>query len=201
MIDGYAQEAIDAEALLNWTYIEQSAGRVSLKDFGPGGYVDSVVLVERIQALGTRIDGGGPCGHDIHPDAQAVHEWCVKHERLLIQYAVCGLRPDWIPEGPQFVAVLNNAGEPRIYSATHKDARGKLFPARWCPVLLTNLPETVAFARRLYGEWHAALCRFAQTFSGGSVRLTRFRAVGPAAPAEPWAFSGWRPQDIDKARV
>ncbi|SNY94075.1 hypothetical protein SAMN04515647_4399 [Cohaesibacter sp. ES.047] len=102
---------VSIEQLLEWVYSAQKADKVS------GLMVEDVVALagggwvfDRIGELGCMIDGGGPAGQDVDPDALAIHEAVCAYAALgkveamraglVVLYARAGVRPDVLTDEP-----------------------------------------------------------------------------------------------------
>lgn len=179
------RQPIDIEALLVWTFARQRAHRVvarsmaTLRDTLAGRTVDSIIRVQRLAEVGTRVDGGGPPADHLHPDAETVATLAT--DELVIRCAETYTRPDWLPGAvPRAVPVLDARGRPlREYEPwDHNRNYG------WCRVVWPVTAQQIDAARARYTHWHAELVRLAR--HRGVQRLLAWRVTGPQIPAAPW---------------
>ncbi|GAB4368106.1 MAG: hypothetical protein Kow00114_27140 [Kiloniellaceae bacterium] len=183
------KEEIDIERLLVWTYHNKAAHKVTARittRLAPAGFVSNAHGVLRMAALGCRIDnlaGAGFAGAgDLDPDAEAVHEAVlalpVSEGALVLQHALSGTRPDWLPgAAARMRPVLRGNGRPEMVYWDPPKCRK---PA-YCRVTADPSQSSIDFARGLYRCWWGALFRLA-----GTLRLRQFMVTGPAVLQEPW---------------
>ena len=193
--------SVDIENLLIWAYQKQrvhalDGGGVGLHELErlasgiewAGSSADGIATIERIAALGCRVDGGGYSHGEVHPDAEIVHAAVVKlgddlDTGLVIMCAVAARRPEWF-EGKraELVVDVDAKGRPIPLRDRHDNIIPGKFRQRW-----TVRPEVIEGARLLYSRWWDALDVLAKSLPGA---LREHVATGPAAPSRPWLKQG-----------
>ncbi|MFN3077187.1 MAG: hypothetical protein ABT940_09965 [Alphaproteobacteria bacterium] len=183
------KQVLDIEALLHWTYQKQKAHKMGV-GLNVGERVASglewqrasacgCVAMERQAALGVSIGGSGFRVSVVHPDAEAVHAVVSRlpasERSLVIEHALAGTRPDWMPGAKPILRPMRNGrgGVMMIYDRS-KNAVG-------CRVEFVLGPETIAYHRAQYAAWWSALRGLVM-----SVRLASRYPTGPEAQREPW---------------
>lgn len=198
---GRGRASLDIENLLIWAYQRQ---RVHALDGGGVGLheverlasgiewgatsADGVATIQRIAALGCRVDGGGYSHGEVHGDAEIVHRAVIGLKDdldigLVIMCATAARRPECY-EGKQAELVPDRDAKGRAISL--RDAHGNAlvgqYRMRW------NIrPEVLDSARLLYLRWWDALDVLAKGLAGG---MREHVATGPAASREPWSKKG-----------
>jgi hypothetical protein len=189
---------IDIEALLIWVYRDQKADRVLRHGMGLheqevalAGLVpshssgDGIATLQRIAALGTRVQGGGPSADALHSDAEITHAAvsALPHPitALLIRHARYASRPDGdavVLPRPTRETALN--GRTKITYAPWDKSHGY----GWCEVAWTVSPVSESMIRADYERWHCALSVLALALSRDG-RLTHHAVRPPGAPRTP----------------
>jgi hypothetical protein len=191
---GYLHQ-IDVESLLVWTYRDQRADIVLGWDFesDPSGAAaigrplgfgrDSLAALERVGALGVRVDGGGPSSDAVNIDAEATHRAVTRLGRetatLVVYHARLASRPDdhiTIRRG-RFVAARDAQGRTVLEDRSPKKNNDRNYAACklvWIP------PSNTAFARRNYRHWHDAMSALATDLRD---QLWWYTVLAPRAPS------------------
>ena len=189
------RDPVDIERLLVWTYRDQRADVViglGMRFFeqeaamdGRTRYAtstDGITALQRVGALGTRVDGGGASAAALHPDAEVVHDAVMMLDRhlamMVIEHARASSRPDQtaiVP--PRAHPVLNRLDRPTVRYDGWDSGRHY----GWCPVDWTVAPTTAEVVRLEYATWRRALLLLTVALSRDG-RLARHRAMAPAAP-------------------
>lgn len=181
------REKTDIERLLIWVYQVKAADKVTARrsaNLVPAGYVTNAQGVLRMAALGCRIDNFTTVASasDLDPDAETVHEAVmalpINEGALVLQHALTGTRPDWMPGAvARMRPLLRGNGKPElVYWDPPKCRR----PA-YCRVTADPSQTSIDFARGLYSRWWGTLDGLRH-----SLRLRQFIVTGPAAPRAPW---------------
>jgi len=176
------RQPIDVADLVQWAYQVQ---RVDMADFSaaPDGYGSSCVArVERIGALGVRVDTFLSLGNPVHPDAETVHAkvlgmggWMTG---CLMEFGRSGLEPDpMLGQEPKARPVLGRTGFKMIRDHNRN--------AIACEITWDG-PDwrEIEFARLKYERWHEALTALAESLKAEG--LTSYLVTGPAAKSMPW---------------
>ncbi len=174
---------VSIEELLVWTYADQLARR--LGEAGAGLYpaerlADGVrwqetsrcgcAEIARIGRLGTRIDSAPERvrkSTDVDHDAETVHSLLsAQPDRdavgLVIECGETGRRPDWKPRGMRWGPLFWN---PRKTTAIIEYSEDR---APYCPIILIDSADSVAFARTRYTTYMSGL-----SYLASLPRLTR----------------------------
>jgi hypothetical protein len=163
-----AKGACTIEELVNWAFGPQRvaaspvSGLCEIEALA-AGYAwqgtssDGIAAVERIAAVGCRIDMSGP-GRDLaHPVAELVAHVVALHPEgeIVREWAKLGVRPGGWDARPRFVPMdLDSKGDAVwVWDEASLPKR----TGQQCPVMLMNSPEAVQAARRMYVRWFDAL--------------------------------------------
>ncbi|WP_319532847.1 hypothetical protein [uncultured Cohaesibacter sp.] len=171
---------ISIDRLLEWVYGSQKADKVS------GRMADDRAVMEiggwefaGLDQLGVLVDGGGPAGQDLAPDALAIHDAVCAYAALgkveahraglVVLYARAGTRPDVLSEDP-LLWCLNL----RTYSYWAGDVELDFIPktimrkpvgyegaflrkGQACDVMFVRDYATHENRLKLWGDWAAGL--------------------------------------------
>jgi hypothetical protein len=192
-----ARASMDIENLLIWAYQKQLVGALDGGGVGlheverlasgiewTGSSADGVATIQRIAALGCRVDGGGYVSGDVHEDAETLHQAVIAlgddlDTGLVIMCARAGRRPEWFP-GKKAEQVIDR--DPRGRAVPLRDGSDNAIPGKY-RMRWTVRPEVLDGWRVLYTRWWDALDVLAKALPG---RLAKHAVTGPAAPAKPW---------------
>ena len=183
--------AVCVEDALDWAYRRQRVeGALESLDErwaaapGRSWSRDGVVAVQRIAALGCRVDASMDLGYDVHEDARAIAAIAGRY-RLVVELARAGALegPWWAPNGPgRYRPETDATGRALMIWPT----TGSKKTAIACRVVLDgDDPRVVEHARAVYRAWWSALAEVAAALAETCLETMRVRAT-PRARAEPW---------------
>lgn len=157
----------DVEALANWAFGPQRADASPVSglceiEARAAGYdwqgfsADGLVAVERIAAVGCRIDRSGPGRDAVHPVAELVVAEAARlvDGDLLAHYARIGCRPGGWDAKPRY--------EPERWREGREGVEAiwlmcEMTRRAYCPVILWNGPDEIAERRETYSRWWRAM--------------------------------------------
>lgn len=201
------QRTGSVERFVQWAFQDERLGWQDAYG-GRSQSTDTLVVLERIAAVGCRIDYTGPAPERLHPDAGALAGWLGARTpgafRVVAGYGESGLRPTTRPDGALRVEPRQwqrQRRHGRLWAETEVHKRYSLFyrgrlrhyDAVWCPVRYVNRPEDLAREREEYVCWRDLLAWILEDLKG---RLRHWTLTEELPPETPWLLT--EPQNLDR---
>ncbi len=179
------REVKDVEQVLSWAYAVQKvdAACSAAMPIGPAPCVSQMRAVGETGVLGVRVDRSPFVVPTVPVDAEIIHQAVMAlpedAQGLVIENALTGGRPEWLPDQRAF-PVKNRNDEPVI---VYHDPDKRMRPSH-CPVMWLPDRAHIDYTRRVYSLWHMALGALAISLGDA---LEQFVVTGPVAPEHPWS--------------
>lgn len=208
------KRSVDVEKLLVWAYRDELAKRHTSSAEGIWDRIDDMGWLGGIDPTRTtpqRYDFGLP-----DPDAEAIEravgclqdviiDWAASAEAimgdlapilntrhhllarpfrtaaLVTMHAKMDARPDWDEGEPRPYPVMAPRGRNRPHIVGECRGHNHYTAGSYCPLKWDPPATGIALARAEYAVWHRGLCTLA-----AELELTRFQALPPTAPQQPW---------------